>query len=368
MIPVPTMHGGADPVPVVCIGAGVMGRAWVAAVEGAPDARLVGVADLDPGLARAAAEEVGRADLPVGADGVGLALATGARAVVDATAPPAHHPVTTAALLAGLAVLGEKPVAATLPEALSLVAASEVTGGLFVVSQSRRWNPGLAALRAMAGGLGRVGMVTTEFFKAPRFGGFRDEMADPLLVDMAIHAFDAARYLLDDDPVTVTCEAWNPPWSWYAGRAAASAVFEMAGGARFSYTGSWCSPGAETSWNGSWRVSGERGSALWDGEGDPVWAGDGPAPADPRSPYSDIAGSLQIFLEAVRTGDPRPPGEVHGNVLSLAMVEAAVESADRGGRVRLADVMRRAHAAAVAAEEHPEVRLALLDRAPSGVS
>ena len=60
-----------------------------------------------------------------------------------------------------------------------------------------------------------------EFFKAPHFGGFREEMAHPLLVDMAIHAFDAARYLLGADPVSVYCEAFNPAWSWYAGDAAA---------------------------------------------------------------------------------------------------------------------------------------------------
>ena len=130
----------------------------------------------------------------------------------------------------------------------------------------------------------------------------------------------------------------------------------MDGGVRYTYTGSWCAPGAETSWNGSWRVSGERGSALWDGDSEPVLDADGlTATARPRSPHSDIAGSLAVFCEALRTGVP-PMGEVHENVMSLTMVEAAVESAATGQRVLLDDVLSRAHERALAEERHPQVR------------
>lgn len=346
------------PLRVVSVGAGGMGRAWLGVVEASEQAELVGVADLDLAAARAAVAELGRPDLPVGTDVVALAAATGARAVIDVTVPAAHHPVTTAALFAGLPVLGEKPVADTLARALSLAAAAEVTGQLFVVSQSRRWNPRLAALRDAVADLGAVGSASTEFFRAPRFGGFRDQMAQPLLVDMAIHQFDAARYLLRAEPVAVTCETWNPPWSWYAGDASACAVFELTGGARYAFTGSWCAPGAETSWNGSWRVSAERGTALWDGDGEPVVHAEVPLTEHPRSPHDGIAGSLALFVDALRTGEA-PMGEVHENVLSLAMVEAAVESAAAGRRVVLDDVLARAWERAVAEEAHPQVREAL---------
>ncbi|GAA1284084.1 Gfo/Idh/MocA family oxidoreductase [Pseudonocardia aurantiaca] len=346
-----------NPLRLVLVGAGSMGRAWRDTIEAAPGVELVGIADIHEPTAQAAADALGR-PVPVGTDAVALASATGARAVVDATVPEAHHPVTTAALFAGLDVLGEKPVAETVAQALSLAAASEATGRLFMVSQSRRWNPQLFALRAMAEDLGSIGTLTTEFFRAPRFGGFRDEMAHPLLVDMAIHAFDSARFLLGAEPVSAYCEAYNPPWSWYAGAAAAVATFEMEGGIRYAYTGSWCSPGAETSWNGVWRVSGEKGSARWDGDHDPVLDADGPGVARPGSPYEGIEGALLVFTDALRTGDP-PMGEVHENVLSLAMVEAAVRSADTGERVRLDDVLAAAHAEALRTETHPDVRDAL---------
>jgi predicted dehydrogenase len=327
---------------VLLVGAGAMGRAWLEAIRADPGVVLAGVVDLDLAAARQAAP-----GLPVGTDVTALAAGTAADAVIDVTVPVAHHAVTTAALFAGLPVLGEKPVADTLASALSLVAAAEVTGRLFMVSQSRRWNPQLFALRAMTAALGPAGSVSTDFHRAPRFGGFREQMAQPLLVDMAIHAFDAARFLLGDDPVTVSCQTWNPPWSWYAGDACAAAVFEMTGGARYVYHGSWCSPGAETSWNGEWRVSAERGTARWDGDHDP----DGPAVDAP----SGIAGALRVFAEALETG-VTPMGEVHGNVLSLAMVEAAVDSAARGRPVLIDDVLARAHEQAVAQETRADVR------------
>jgi predicted dehydrogenase len=347
----------SHPLRVVVVGAGSMGRAWLAAVEASPDVELAGVVDLDLDAARAAAPGA-----EVGTDLVEVAGRTGAEAVVDVAVPAAHHPLTTAALFAGLPVLGEKPVAETVAEALSLAAASTVTGQLFMVSQSRRWNPQLFALREAIAELGAIGTLTTQFFKAPRFGGFREIMAHPLLVDMAIHAFDSARYLLAAEPVAAYCDAFNPPWSWYQGAASANAVFEMDSGARYSYTGSWCSPGAETSWNGSWRAGAEKGTALWDGEQAPLVDG---TPVDVSPGPSGIDAALAAFVDAVRTGT-RPMGDVHENLMSLAMVEAAVLSANTGTRVLLDDILAEARATALRTETHPDVREALAAQTPVG--
>ncbi|MEU3735095.1 hypothetical protein AB0E81_37755 [Streptomyces sp. NPDC033538] len=80
----------------------------------------------------------------------------------------------------------------------------------------------------------------------------------------------------------------------------------------------------------------------------------------PHSLYSDIAGSLRVFVEALRTG-ATPMGEVHENVMSLVMVEASVQSARTGQRVLVDEVLQQAHSAAVQAETRPEVREVLLD-------
>jgi predicted dehydrogenase len=352
------------PLRVVLVGAGNMGRAWMRVLTDSPGVALVGLVDLDLDLARRVASENGL-DLVIGAALAEVAAASRAQAVIDVTVPPAHHAVNTEALFLGLPVLCEKPIAPTVAETLSLIAAEEVSGQLLMTSQSRRYYPQLARLKAVTATLGDIGFVTTEFFKGPHFGGFRDEMEHPLLVDMAIHAFDVARYLLDDDPVSVDCRSFNPAWSWYRGDAAAAAVFEFAGGTRFGYTGSWCSPGLETSWNGSWRVSGALGTATWDGEGEPSAefvdeaAAVGTPGAGTTVTRPEIAGALDEFVDALRTGIT-PSGDVHSNVHSLAMVEAAVLSAEEQRTVRLEDVLQDAYIASLADERRSDVREALL--------
>lgn len=341
------------PLHLIVVGAGGMGGAWARNIVDSPDAELVGIADLYPEAAARLAAATGIDGLATGTDAIELAQRAGADAIVNATVPEAHHPVTIAALSAGLPVLGEKPVASTVAEGLSLAAAAEHTGQLFMVSQNRRYHPALHQAKQRLAGLGAVGIVSVDFFQSPHFGGFRDEMASPLLLDMAIHQFDMARYLLDADPVSVSCEEYNPAWSWYRGDAAANAVFAMEGGARFTFNGSWCSPGHETSWNGSWRISAERGSVLWDGEQDPVAAPD--EPFDPGADHGrDIAGSLRQFIAALRRGE-EPMGRVHANVMSLAMVEAATQSAAQGRRVQMDDVLDRSYTAAVATERNADV-------------
>jgi predicted dehydrogenase len=166
-------------------------------------------------------------------------------------------------------------------------------------------------------------------------------MAEPLLVDMAIHQFDLARWLIGSDPVSVFCDSYNPSWSWFAGHAAADATFIFADGTRFGFNGSWCAPGAETSWNGSWRVSAELGTARWDGDNAPTGQlADGTdLPAEIGDEPEQIAGSLAEFVHCLRTG-ARPDTEADRNILSLAMVEAAVRSSAEARRVDLAELLR----------------------------
>ncbi|WP_066521325.1 Gfo/Idh/MocA family protein [Curtobacterium ammoniigenes] len=353
------------PIRVVLVGAGNMGRHWLDVIAQTPEITLVGIVDLDLELAQRTVAER-RLTVSVGASLAEVVNASTAQAVIDVTVPPAHHAVNTEALFLGLPVLCEKPIAPTVADALSLIAAEEVSGQLLMTSQSRRYYPALAELREFVGTLGEIGAVTTEFFKAPHFGGFRDEMDHPLLVDMAIHAFDVARYLLHADPVAVDCRTFNPSWSWYRGDAAATAVFEFADGARYTFTGSWCSPGLETSWNGSWRISGALGSATWDGEGRPTVeyvddAGGASRPtgaAPSEGGRSEIAGALDEWVHALRTGSV-PSGDVHANVFSLAMVEGAVRSAETLRRVSVDEVLDDAYAIALEAERRSDVRAAL---------
>lgn len=347
------MSAAALPVAVLVVGAGGMGRAWMSTVLASDEARLVGVVDVVPGAAEAAVAEIvpdaQRQEVATGSDLLEVAARSGAEAVIDVTIPAAHHQVTADALHAGYPVLGEKPCAATLAEAVSLAGHAEATGRLFMVSQSRRNNPHLREARRLADGLGGAGIVDTRFTKAPRFGGFRDRMAQPLLVDMAIHAFDAGRVLVPGLPETVTATSYNPSWSWYDGDAAATVAITYDSGAVHSFSGSWCAPGAETSWNGDWVIGCEGGSVHWDGETPPVAHGADGTTRPGRVPGAEerweLDDSLARFCAALR-GGPVPDTEVHANVWTQAIVEAAVRSAETGQRVALAALLDDALVAA----------------------
>jgi predicted dehydrogenase len=347
-----------DPLRLLQVGAGGMGRAWLRTIAANPDVQLVGLVDLDLETARTAADEHGFAGLPV-ATSIDE-LAGQAEALIDVTVPVAHPKVSVDALLRGLPVLCEKPLAETVRECLQMVAAAEVSGKLLMVSQSRRYFRAIAAFQRQLAELGPIGSLSCEFYKAPHFSGFRERMAEPLLVDMAIHQFDLSRKLIGSEPVSVYCDSYNPPWSWFDGNAAASAIFMYADGTRFSFVGSWCAPGLETSWNGFWRASTPGGTAIWDGDNAPVaemTSGD-PVPATMADEPQEIAGSLVEFVNAVRTSTT-PQSEVHSNVVSLAMVEAAVRSADTGAPVRIADVITDAYDEALATTETPALLAAL---------
>jgi predicted dehydrogenase len=350
----------SDPTRLVLVGAGLMGRAWIGAIDRSPDAELVGLVDLDRGVAEEALAQRG-APVPIGVDAVELARTTGAAAIVNVTVPVAHLPVNLAALDAGFPVLCEKPVTPTVRDALILTAAAEATGVLLMVSQSRRYYAALDVLRERAAALGGVGLLSTEFLKAPHFGGFREEMDHPLLVDMAIHAFDVARAVLGAVPTRVDCRSFNPAWSWFRGDAAATALFEFEGGARFQYFGSWVAPGLETSWNGLWRAGTPGGTVEWDGEsairvaqGDVDVEQVDVVPARNES----IDGSLAEFLDALSTG-ATPSGEIHGNVFTLAMVEAAVRSTETRQTVEIAALIDAARDEALATNVRADLRAVL---------
>lgn len=326
------------------VGAGGFSREWAKLLTAHPDVEVSGwVSRTQSRLDEAAAAfELG--DIVTGTDLAAALRRACPDFVVDVTPPEAHRDVTLTALSAGVPVLGEKPMAASMDHARAMVAASERSGKLYMVSQSRRYDRNLRALRRLASEhLGELGILNSDFYIGAHFGGFRDEMPSPLLLDMAIHTFDAARYLCQADPVAVYCDEFNPAWSWYKGNAAATAIFEMSNGVRYTYRGSWCSDGAHTSWESAWRIVGRGGSAVWDGRAAPEAAvvrapGSFHAQTEKVAANPDpgaaqgIRGALEDFLRALDSGET-PMGECHDNIKSLAMVFAALESAKRRTRV-----------------------------------
>jgi predicted dehydrogenase len=328
------------------VGAGEMGKNWANNLRDCEQVKTIGWMDIRPDIAAQAIEEKKLTGVAA-YDDLAKALAESRPDfVVDVTNPQSHHDVTLAALAAGVPVLGEKPMADSMERARAMVRASEKSGKLYMVSQSRRYHAGaIAFAKLIRDHVAPLGILNSDFYVGAHFTGFRAEMKSVLLLDMAIHTFDSARQFSGRDAVSVYCEEFRPDWSWNRGKDSAVALFEMTGGLRYDYRGSWCAEGLPTSWEAEWRAHGPGASATWDGENPPVAArvkssselihdSEKFSGEIPKHHFGGIAGSLREFLRALETGE-LPQGECHDNIKSLAMVFAAVESAESGRRIKI---------------------------------
>lgn len=340
-----------EPMTAVMAGCGGISGAWLRALQGMSDVRIVGFVDLVEENARRRADEygAGAADGAVGADLAEMLQRTRPEVVFDCAVPEAHCDITLTALAHGCHVLGEKPLADSMENARRMVSAAEQAGRIFAVIQNRRYDANIRRVRRVVAS-GAIGPITTancDFYLGAHFGGFRDHMRHVLLLDMAIHTFDAARLLTDADPVAVYCHEWNPAGSWYDHDASAVAVFEMTGGIVYTYRGSWCAEGLNTTWECDWRLIGQKGSLAWDGatgfRGEVVAKAGGfrsemadliVPEIDPGEKVGGHAGNIREFVRCVREGTV-PETTAQDNIKSLEMVFGAIESAETRKRVEI---------------------------------
>ena len=336
---------------IVIAGCGGMAHTWVKYTLERQDCLIVALADVNIAAAKSMAQQY-NLSCPVYSS-VGEAIAnTHPNLVYDITPPNFHCAVSTAAMRAGCDVMSEKPISNDVEQAKSLVQTAEETGRFYALMQNRRYLPGIQDVRDFLSTdqLGKPGILCADFFLGAHFEGFRKVMDNPLLLDMSVHTFDMARFLLNADAVSVYCHAFNPAGSWYEGDASAICTFEMSNGSIFSYRGSWTSEGHFTSWESDWRIQCAKGTILWDG--DEKMSARIAAPSEPNQFMYDsreIAiprsyngrtgheGCLDAMFEAYNN---HRPAETCGssNLNSVMMCLAAVRSAKEGRKVLLSEM------------------------------
>ncbi len=327
---------------VVLVGCGGMSRRWTAVAKEHPNLDIVGFVDIDKDAACARSQDYGKGDILIGTDLATMLKQTQPDAVFDCTIPEAHTQVALTAFDHDCHVLGEKPMADSMANARLALEAAQKAGKIYAIIQNRRYDPNIRRLRRFLDTehLGPLTTVNCDFYIGAHFGGFRDKMTHVLLLDMAIHTFDAARLITGGDPVSVYCKEWNPPGSWYDHDASAIAIFEMSNNIVYTYRGSWCAEGLNTTWECDWRIVGQNGSLTWDGSQNfrtEVISETGGF----RSKYTSVEmpehnkqdrtggheGLICEFVDCLINGGT-PETVCTDNIKSLAMVFGAIESAE----------------------------------------
>jgi predicted dehydrogenase len=338
-----------SPLRALVVGAGGLGQQWLKIIDACEATEVAGIVDIRPGAAESAAQGAGLDGIHLGTSLDEALDSVAPDFVLDVTIPSVHHDVVIRALEWGAPVLGEKPMTDSMEKARAMVAAAERSGQLYMVSQSRRFDPNLFSFRQLArqeAGL-PLGILNADFYIGHHMESFRHGLEHVLLLDMGVHIFDKARFISGEEPVAVYCEDFNPSWSWLRGMSSATAIFEMTNGLRFTFRGSWVSEGRHTSWQSEWRAVGPHGSVTWDGATKPVAevaisleSGAWVSQLEQRTPVTvpdvqpQFAGSLSEFVRALRTGET-PMGECHDNIKTLAMALGAIQSAETRQRVTI---------------------------------
>jgi myo-inositol 2-dehydrogenase/D-chiro-inositol 1-dehydrogenase len=189
-----------QPLRIGVIGAGRIGKVHAESIATRiPEAELVGIADVDQEAAGAIG---GRYRVPlVAADYHELLNASEVDAVVVCSPTTTHAEIIAEAAAAGKHVFCEKPIALDLGRIDAALAAVEQAGVKLQIGFNRRFDPSFRKVREMVAA-GKIGQphilrITSRDPAPPPVSYVKT--SGGLFLDMTIHDFDMARYLMGSE-------------------------------------------------------------------------------------------------------------------------------------------------------------------------
>jgi predicted dehydrogenase len=244
-------------------GIGSFGRYWYQSIkEKTPDLKIA-VADPDPG----------KSSLLTGPDDTYYTSFRKALEVenpdfvINATPPGVHTAINQLAFDHHLPVLCEKPIASDYLQAVEIVSRAARERIPFMVAANYRREPAMRTARRLIenGEIGEIDTIQIQFFRNYRADKpYLMRMADPLLVDVAVHHMDCIRYLTGSEGKTIFARSYNPKGSIFQGNAGLNFCLEMEDGVQVNFSGNMSCRGIETTWLGNWRIEGKSGVLLID--------------------------------------------------------------------------------------------------------
>jgi predicted dehydrogenase len=180
-------RGHAPRLRVAVVGVGHLGQHHARILASLPHAELVAVVDTN----RARAEEIASAN-----NTRALFDAKDLAGIVDAVsvAVPTelHLEISVPLLASGVSVLVEKPMARSVAEADTMVAAAVRSGALLAVGHTERFNPAVTVARPL--------LADPRFIEVHRLGAFPERSLDiDVVFDVMIHDLDVVLSLVNAD-------------------------------------------------------------------------------------------------------------------------------------------------------------------------
>jgi predicted dehydrogenase len=173
------------------IGTGHLGQVHARIYDQMDEFELIGVVDTSRDTARRVANEY---SCTSGVDP--SALIGDVDAISIAVPTTSHYAVALPYLNAGIPVLLEKPIAATVPQAEELVAVADKNKTPLLIGHLERFNPALLELRAR--------LQEPEYIEVHRTGPFVERAADvDVVTDLMIHDLDILASLLGELPEAI---------------------------------------------------------------------------------------------------------------------------------------------------------------------
>jgi predicted dehydrogenase len=260
-----------------------------------------------------------------------------------------HAPQALQALDARLGVLIEKPLGLNVREAAAVVKRAHEVGRPVAVAENFRFFQAERTLRAFldsgaAGRIGNVVCVDRRDQSSRTQGSWVKSMPHPFLTEIGVHHFDAFRYLFGHEPQAVTAMSYNPQGSDYDHEGGAHALLEFSNGLALQYTGTFVASRYEYEMHIEAEhgdIRSNRSQVWWRPSGERSWRVITPQPLPPgevlRYPHAGMSTIFNQFSDALQRGSA-PETSGADNLWTIAMVDAAILSAQENRKVPIAEV------------------------------
>lgn len=325
---------------IAVLGAGRIGKIHAANVAANPKAKLVAVADPFADAVNPLAETLGTEAM---SDCMAAIERSDVDAVVIGTPTDTHVSLLLHAVKHGKAVLCEKPIDLDMAKSEEAAAEVERQNGRVMLAFNRRFDSTFAEMHKAIDD-GRIGDVRQVIISSRDPGMPPDayvKTSGGIFRDMTIHDLDIARWMLGEEPVTVTAvgsRLIDPSLSQYEDYDTVMVTLQTASGRQAHINN--CRE-AVYGYDQRIEVFGATGMLVQDNLRPTtmrVWTAES---TDAREPLLNFfleryaqayRAELDAFVDALTTGAEMPT-TVRDGVMALRLAECAVESARTGRAV-----------------------------------